>query len=97
MIFATETGIDALGPDFEPLPTGEALQAYWLDRLPEGECKFLAILLDAYPEAVTRQELSEATDYQRSSRDAYLQRLKVKKLIVDLGSGQVKASDVFFE
>jgi chromosome segregation and condensation protein ScpB len=65
--------------------------------LPEGERKFLAILLDAYPEPVTRQELSDATDYQRSSRDAYLQRLKARKLIVDLGGGEVKVSDVFFE
>ncbi len=97
VVVATDTGINALGSDFEPLPTGEALQEYWLERLPEGERKFLRLLLDAYPNAVTRQKLSDATEYQRSSRDAYLQRLKARKLIVVFGGGEVKASDVFFE
>lgn len=93
---ASELGIAAL-PDAEPLPTGQALQEFWLDRLPAGESVILVELISAYPEAMDREALSEKTNYQRSSRDAYLQRLKAKELIEDLGRGQVRASDNLFD
>ncbi|MGH9753974.1 MAG: hypothetical protein ACREA2_14445 [Blastocatellia bacterium] len=80
-IIATPDGVAALGPDFEPLPVGEELQAYWLDRLPEGERRILEILLNYYPHAVDREVISDATDYKRSSRDTYLQRLSARRLI----------------
>ena len=51
-VVATAEGVEALGADFEPLPTGAALQEYWLDRLPEGERKVLEVLLEHYPKAV---------------------------------------------
>lgn len=96
-IIATPDGVAALGPEFEPLPVGEELQAYWLDRLPEGERRILEILLGRYPRAVDREALSEATDYKRSSRDTYLQRLSARRLITIVGRGEVRASEVFFE
>lgn len=83
----TISGADALPPDYEPLPTGEALQQYWLGRLPEGERKILEILIDAYPRAVERQAIDDATGYKRSSRDAYLQRMKAKRLWTADGGG----------
>lgn len=97
LLFCTESGTEALGSDFEPLPTGEALQEHWLDRLPEGEGKILEILLAAYPAAVAREALSEQTGYARSSRDAYLQRLSARRLVSAEGRGAVVASKVFFE
>ena len=74
-VFASDAGIEALGSDYEPLPQGDELQAYWLQRLPEGERKCLEVLLSRYPEAVPREDLEEPTGYQRSTRDKYLQRL----------------------
>jgi uncharacterized protein DUF87 len=96
IIAASEAGLDALGPDFEPLPTGAALREYWIRELPEGERRVLAVLLEAYPKAVDREVISEQTDYQRSSRDTYLQRLRARHLVVDAGRGLVKASDTLF-
>lgn len=96
-LIATEDGLAALGPDFEPLPTGEALQRYWLDRLPAGEARILGFLIEAYPEAISREELSAKTDYKRSSRDAYLQRLCARKLVITTGPGEVQAAEVLFE
>jgi hypothetical protein len=94
MIRATDAGIAEMG-DVEPLPTGEALREQWRGRLPQGELAIFDVLIAAYPNAVSREELSEKTGYQRSSRDAYLQRMNAKRLIQRTGDG-VKASDELF-
>jgi len=95
-VFATDEGRTAL-PDFEPLPSGDALQAYWLNRLPEGERKVLEYLISQYPNEVSREEVSEKTGYEkRSTRDAYIQRLGLKELVV-ASHGEVKASDELFD
>jgi hypothetical protein len=95
-IIATEEGIAALGSDYEPLPTGRALYDHWMEKLPQGEKKILAVLADAYPEPLSRDAISDSTEYQRSSRDAYLARLKARKLIEDKNGG-IKASDILFD
>jgi hypothetical protein len=76
----TPEGEAALPDDYEPLPTGADLRAYWLGRLPEGERRILEVLIDAYPDSIDRASLDTATGYKRSSRDAYLQRMKAKRL-----------------
>lgn len=92
---ATDEGIAILGPDFEPLPIGDALREHWMARLPEGEKKILHVLIDAYPELVDRETLTDKTGYQRSSRDAYIQRLNARKLVVREGT-KVRASEELF-
>jgi len=93
---ATDEGIAAL-PDAEPLPTGKDLQDHWLARLPEGEKRILRTLIEAYPESIDRDALSESTGYKRSSRDTYLQRLRAKELILETGRGEVSATPRLFE
>ncbi len=95
-IVATMEGIDALGPDYEPLPTGDALCAHWLGQLPQGERAVLEVVVAGYPDAVARDDISEATGYKRSSRDTYLQRLKARQLVLKDGSGMVRASHDLF-
>lgn len=92
VIVATAAGVSALGPEFRELPTGAALRRYWLEVLPEGERRILEILIQQHPRPVDREELTQATGYQRSSRDTYLQRLKSRQLIVVVNRGQVRAS-----
>jgi hypothetical protein len=60
---ATREGVQALGSDLLPLPQGAALLAYWRGRLGARERKFLDVLLDAYPDPVTHDEMAEATGY----------------------------------
>jgi len=93
--YATQAGIDAL-PNVQPLPTGSELQTYWANNLPKGEWQVLSVLTTHYPESVPRDYLSEATGLARSSRDAYIQRLKAKYLVTDEGLG-VKASEHLFD
>lgn len=96
-ILATDVGFNALGPDFEPLPTGAALREYWLGKLPEGERRILSPLLDAYPDTVARDALDEITGYKRSSRDTYIQRLQSRRLVESVGRGEVRASEMLFD
>ncbi|HMJ57465.1 MAG TPA: hypothetical protein VK540_35585, partial [Polyangiaceae bacterium] len=95
-IVGTDSGIAWLGPDYDPLPTGDALRAHWLGKLPEGERKILEILCSIYPASSERDAISEKTGYARSSRDAYLQRLGARKLVANQGRGAVVASSELF-
>lgn len=96
MLFATGAGVTALGTNFEPLPTGDKLREHWLARLPEGERRILEELVTAFPKSVERTALDDVTGYRRSSRDTYLQRLRSRKLVVDVGRGEVKAAEELF-
>lgn len=96
VVLVTQAGIDAIGSDYEPLPTGDALLAWWLPRLPEGERKILAMLAEHPGQYVDRDAIGEATDFKRSTRDAYLQRLGTRKLVAATREG-VKASDELFD
>jgi len=95
LIIPTEAGIQALGSDYEPLPSGKELQEYWMGRLPEGERKVLAVLIQHYPRAVPRTTIDDATGYKRASRDAYLYRLRTRRLAVSSDDGACAASDLF--
>lgn len=94
-ITATPAGVAALGSDFERLPTGDRLREYWLGKLTGGERVIFEVVCRAYPHGVNRTAISEATEYQRSSRDTYLQRLSARKLIVSTRDGVKAASELF--
>lgn len=95
-LIVTVAGMDTLGPDFEPLPTGDALREHWLRELPEGEGRVFAEVVRAYPAPVDRETLRDLTGYQRSSCNTYLQRLSARDLVVRSGSG-VAAADTLFQ
>jgi CRP-like cAMP-binding protein len=82
--------------DFEPLPTGSALREYWLERLPPGERAIFEALVTGYPESLDREKLSEITEYTRSSRNTYLQRLRAREL-VEIDAGSVRAAAFLFQ
>jgi hypothetical protein len=94
-LHATEAGQAALNGSFEPLPTGADLIEYWRTRLPEGERRVLDVLLGGGE--VEREKIDEVTGYKRSSRDAYLVRLKARGLVEFSGRGTVTASAELFE
>lgn len=94
---ATDEGIAFLGDDYQPLPTGDELRQHWFDNLPEGESKILQVLIGIYPEAISRDEISEQTGYKKSTRDAYLLRMTSKEILEFPAKGMVKASDNLFD
>lgn len=95
-IRTTDAGVEALGSDYEPLPTGKDLQVYWIGRLPVGERAVLQVLIDAHPHGVSRDTITEKTEYKRSTRDKYIQRLDARKLIDASRSGEVRAAEGLF-
>ncbi len=97
MIHITDAGLQALGADFEPLPIGSQLREYWLDRLPEGEKRILQILIMSYPNDVNRKDIDDATGYKRSTRDTYLQKMKSKRIVEDVGAARVRAAASLFD
>jgi DNA-binding MarR family transcriptional regulator len=94
-VLALPAAYDALGHNFQRLPEGAELQEYWLRRLPQGESEILDLLLQAYPKAVERERISEHTNYKRSTRDAYIQRLSARELVTTERDG-VRAAEHLF-
>lgn len=95
-VVATDAGIEALGADFTPLPTGDALLSHWLRTLPDGERRVLEVVAGRWPGAVDAAAIDEATGYKRSTRDSYIARLSVRRLVTRQRGG-VKASDLLFD
>lgn len=95
-LFPTDAGRAALNGSFEPLPTGAALVEYWLARLPEGERRVFDMLVKDGGD-VNREAIDQQTGYKRSSRDAYLVRLKARGLVEFAGRGMVRASGELFD
>lgn len=87
----TAVGIEALGADYEPLPTGQDLVEHYLRTLPAGEVKILSALIEAEGNELARDAITDITGYQRSTRDRYIQYLQVRKL-VESDKGSVRLS-----
>lgn len=58
----TDEGRNALGA-FDPLPTGEELRQYWMNKVPPVEAKILGPLLEAYPKGLLKEDLAQAAGY----------------------------------
>ena len=59
----TDAGIQALG-SWEPLPAGSALIEHWRGRLGRAERSILEALAEAYPDALTREEVAIKAGYE---------------------------------
>ena len=63
----TEDGLDRLAGQVEPLPSGKGLLHHWNSKLGRSERAILAVLLDAWPGALTRDEIAERSGYSSTS------------------------------
>jgi hypothetical protein len=98
LVVATQAGTAALGPSFEPLPTGAALIEHWKARLPSGECRIFVALVNAWPNGMTRDALTKDTGFARQTRDAYISRLARRRIIEKPAHGMpVRASRAIME
>lgn len=87
----TEKGCEALGK-YEPLPSGDALIFFWLNKLGKGEAAILRCAVDNYPNGLTAEAVGRITGYSYSSGTfaTYLSRLRTLCLIE--GRGEIKAT-----
>jgi hypothetical protein len=70
---------------------------HWLGQLPKAERLILQALVEAAPQALTKQELATRTGYSAwgGGLNNALGRLRTLELIV--GSRELRASEVFFQ
>jgi hypothetical protein len=68
------------------MPRGRALIDWWRDRLPEGERAVFNQLIQHPNAGMSSDIITERTGYKRSTRDAYLQRLRTRGLVTKNGS-----------
>lgn len=105
-IFISQEGIDFLGPDIKILPTGPDLYQYWIDNLPEGERAILSISynnrrnmqradFDPYI-ARLAEEGTIQKPYAESTRNAYIDRLIKRRLLIPNGRAGVSPSDKLY-
>lgn len=94
LLVATTAGRAAL-PDSQPLPRGKALRDHWLAKLPAGERRVLECLISVWPQSVSREELSDMTEYKRTTRDLYIQRLKARQLVQTVTAGLCASPTLF--
>lgn len=91
---ATQEGIDALGP-VEPLPSGPELLAFWKSHhLGKAEKAILDLLIAAYPEPLTHDEVCTATGYSPDASTVGVAMSKLRRL--ELADGW-RAADDFME
>lgn len=65
-ITATRDGVVAAG-DVPPLPTGRDLVEHWAGQLGKAPAVLLRLLVDTWPNAMSADELAEASGYSRTS------------------------------
>lgn len=85
---------EALVRGYEPLPSGTALLAHWLNEVGGGAARILRALADAYPRALSNEEIGEAADISHASGtfSTYMSRLRTLELI-EGGRGATKLSE----
>jgi hypothetical protein len=91
----TDAGLAALGA-YDPLPEGMALAEYWIHELGGGAARMLRTLVEAYPNALTNEQLGQAAQISHVSGtfSTYLGRLRALELVE--GRGELRASAEFF-
>jgi hypothetical protein len=95
LFVATEQGLGELGSNFEPLPTGDALREHWRQNLPDGERRVFEVVVDSYPDSVDRDTIGERTEFKKSTRNAYISRLKARKIVIIARDGVTAAKELF--
>lgn len=91
----TPAGLAAAG-DIEPLPTGAALRTYWLNKITKAERALLSALINAYPRALTKEQLGEKSGYSSTSGHFGNSLGKLRSLDLAIGQGTVRAADALF-
>lgn len=92
----TQFGIGALGP-YTPLPHGDALLEHWMAQLGKAEKSILSALAEAYPAALTKEEVAERAGYEPKGGGFNNALGKLRSLELINGKGELRASDDLFD
>jgi hypothetical protein len=95
-IAITDKGLEDLG-EYAPLPSGEELHAYWINKVGGTAGRILRLAIDHHPNYLSYEDIGSALNVSHTSGSFknWLSSLRVRELIE--GKGQVKAADTLFE
>lgn len=90
----TAAGLDTIGNDYAPLPTGQALLERWASRLGKAPRLIMEALATAWPDTMTKDEVAAVTGYEPNGGgfNNALSRLRTLELIERVGSS-IRASE----
>ncbi len=98
LVEITEVGLAAAGvpADHEPL-TPDELQEMWRSKLKAGARRMFDVVLDAYPQPVSKEELGEQAEISPTSGTfgSYLSTLRTNGL-VEVDGQEVVATEILF-
>ena len=96
-VCVTEEGLDFIGEVPQAPTTHDEIMAMWKRNLRAGEGAILQLVVDAYPESISKEELAEGTDYTYTggSFNTYLGILRRNGLITINGT-EIRATEVLF-
>ncbi len=93
----TDSGREHADAGAHPIATLEQLHDRWLGKLSPSESKLLKVLIEAYPESVTRADLAERTGYTENGHfNNMLGHLRTLGAVSYPAGGQVAATSVLF-
>ena len=93
----TQEGLDLVG-EIPPAPdTHEEIVAMWKSNLVAGAARMLDVVVEVWPEWITKQELAERAELTSSAGTFgnYMGLLRRNNLI-EVQSGQIRATDILF-
>lgn len=93
----TSHGLATIDGRFEPLPSGPALLDHWTSKLPKAERAALETLVDAWPDALTKQELADRTGYSATGGGFNNALSKLRTLELISGSTELTADHTLGE
>jgi len=97
MVQLTAAGEAAASPNASPITTLRDLHGIWLSKVSPSEARLLAVVLEAFPDAISRAELAEKTGYTEDGHfNNMVGHLHTLGAFEYPKGGYVVASDVLF-
>ncbi len=96
-IRATEAGLNEIAGQVEPLPTGIGLLHHWNSKLGKAEKAILSVTIDAWPSALSRDEVAELTGYSPLSSGFANALSKLRTLELISRGGDITADETLAE
>jgi len=96
-IVITAAGREAIHGQWEALPTGAALQDYWVGRLGKAEGLALRAVCEAWPKSLSKAEVADRAGYVATGGGFNNALGKLRTLELISGTQEIRASDALFE
>jgi uncharacterized protein len=94
LLIITEIGLQT--GIYEVLPTGSELIQYWKNQLGKAERAILDVLVDRYPNQLSKEEIANHAGYEASGGGFNNAMSKLRTLELIQGHKHLKASDALF-